>query len=265
MIEYALQDIDGNEYELNNDAGIDTVAKNSLTSLSDDFVWDQRIEQRSFLHGAVKLGKDRIAARSITFDYTRAVGEDSSAYRLAENTLMLWLNKTVYLIDKTNNLRVKIAVKNHTPQYDEGGHKISGTGSFNIILLDPFWEATVQDTYNDTLSSGENSFTLNNEGYLTSPPTITLTAGSAVTEIEIYVDETRDGIEISEDLLGTPGFEVAIIDCKEGTYFIEDIDRRNKLTEGTGFFELPVGLSNIFVTLDAGLDIQIDWRKRYFI
>ena len=59
MIEYALKDIDDNEYVLN-DAAIVKPARGSLSIDSDNFSFQNKIVESSALHGAVKLGKTRI-------------------------------------------------------------------------------------------------------------------------------------------------------------------------------------------------------------
>ncbi|GAG76915.1 unnamed protein product, partial [marine sediment metagenome] len=64
MIEYALKDKDDNLYELN-DADIVQPAKGSLSLGDDVFTFENKIVENSSLHGAVKLGKTRIASREM--------------------------------------------------------------------------------------------------------------------------------------------------------------------------------------------------------
>jgi hypothetical protein len=265
MIQYALKDADGNELNLATDAEFDAIAQNSLTSTSDDFSWENRIVEKSYLSGSIKLGVSRLATRDLTFEYSRAVGEDEDAYRNDENTLMLWLNKVVYLVDKSNSLQVRVAVSSHTPSYESGAHKISGDGEFTFILLDPFWENVTADTHAESLSSGTTNIALSNDGFLQVPAIFEMIATVAVTSIQLYVVETNEGIEILDDVFGNSGFTQMVLDCKEGTLTIEDLDRRNKITVGTGFFDFPVGSFTLRCVLSAALDISIDWNERTFI
>jgi hypothetical protein len=266
MIQYALQDADGNELNLATSAEFSSIFKNSLTFDSEDFSWENKLAERSALPGAVKLGDTRLERRELVFNYTTAVGEDSDAYRQDENTLLLWLNKTEYLVDKSNSIQTRVVIVSHEPSYDSGGHKMSGEGQFVLLMLDPFWEDITATTDSESIAAAtETDIALSNDGFLDVPPIFTLIASSAVTSIEISVVETNQGIEILDDLFGNPGFTQMDIDMKAGTVTIGELDRRNKITAGTGFFQFPVGSFTLRVETSAAVDLDTDWNERYYL
>ena len=265
MIQYALKDADGNTFNMSTDTGFDVVARNSLTSSVDNFAWDVRVAERSALEGDVKLGESRIRSREITFDYTRAVGEDSAAYIEDENTLLLWLNKTELLVDVTNNREIKCTVLSFESAYDDGGHKISGSGSFSLLLLNPFWEDISPQNITQTILVIETDIPVTNNGFLDVPFIITITATSACPFFQLSCVETNEGIEVADDIFGTAAFEEMVINMEEGTIVINDLDRRNKITPGTGFFRFPVGSSTLRVDTVTQFDIDVNWYERSFI
>jgi hypothetical protein len=267
MIEYALADIDGNELELTEELTFDTISKKSLTSDMDSFSWENRIVERSSLPGAIKLGNSRLENRSVRFSYTRAVGEDEASLRADENLFLQWLNKVVYLLDNTNLLRIKVAPESHDSAYDPGAHKISTEGEFTLRMLDPFWETiTASSDITAAPGSGTTNVVLNNTGSLVVPPIITFTATTPEPSIQAFMVATDEGVEIKDDVFGTPGFDTLILDCVEGTLLLGELDRRNKITPGTGFFNLPLGSNTLRFILSVGLDeIKVEWRRRYYI
>ena len=265
MIEYALKDIDDNEFNLNDNVVFGTVALNSLTSDVDPFVWENKIVEKSSLPGSVKLGKSRLQSRTLTFHYTRAVGSDSDAFREDENTLLMWLDKAVYLLDKTNLLQIPISAETHDILYDLGGHKISGGGTFTVFLLDPFWEAVTAQTDVTVVPAAQTDIALDNDGFLKAPPVFTLVATAATNSVQLSVVETNEGLEILDSVFGTTGFTQMDIDCNAGTVLIGDLDRRNQITAGTGFFQFPVGSFTLRVTPAVQITVTTDWKERYYL
>jgi hypothetical protein len=264
MIEYALKDINEVLFPLN-DSTIIQPAKGSF-SLSDDvFTFENRIVENSSLHGAVKLGKTRIASRELTIKFSRALGEVYSNFRTAENALLTFLLKAVYLVDVTNSLQVPIAITKYPIIYDPGAYQESSDNEIVLTLLKPFWESTTKDTESDTLSIDINTLIINNQGALAAPPIITFTAIVAVTQIQIYVDETKEGIQIDDSLFGLSGYRTLIIDCNAGTIKIGTLDRISSVLTGTGYFQLPVGYSDLIIIPTAVCHIEVDWYKRFYI
>ena len=264
MIKYALQDIDDNQYELSG-ATIDEPAKSSVSFLSERFSFDSKITQNSFLPGAVKLGKTRLESSILSLQLSRAhpVSDD---FKTAENELMRWLEKTVYLVDLTNAQRIKVNLKNVKINYDPGGHKLSSDNIIQFSLLSPYWEANTQTQVGpDVMIIDINNVALNNQGNLNAYPEITFTAAVAVTQIELYIDETKHGMRINDALFGTDIYLTMIIDCEQGTILIGELDRSASILSGTGYFYIPVGASSLKVIPTAECNITVKWRKRAYV
>ena len=264
MIEYALKDIDGNLFNLNDTAIIEPT-KSGLSLSNDIFTFENRIVENSSLHGAVKLGKTRIKSREITIKFSRALSEDYSIFKTAENALLTFLLKTVYLVDITNSLQVPVAITKYPIEYDKGSYQQSSDNEITLVLLKPFWENTTKDTESDTLSIDINTLVINNGGALAVPALITFTASVAVTQIQMYIDDTKEGLQINDPLFGTVGYQTLIIDCKEGTIKIGELDRTSVILVGTGYFQFPVGSSDFMIVLTAVCNITVDWYERFYL
>ena len=267
MIEYALKDIDDNEYVLN-DAAIVEPARGSLTIDSEGFAFENKVVESSSLHGAVKLGKTRIMSREIGLRFSRALGEAAvgvAAYRAAENALIAALYSAVYLVDKTHGMQTPIAISDYNLDYGPGAHKLSSDNEIAIQLLKPFWEETTASNEGVDLAIDLNEIAITNAGSVEVPPVLTFTTVVPVTQIQIYVDETKEGIQIEDDLFGEVGYFTMIADCKEGTLAIGTLDRVNSILAGTGFFRFPVGASTLIILPDGACHVEIDWHERYYL
>ncbi len=263
MIEYALRDIDDNEYVLN-DASIDQPARGSFTYTAEDFQNDNRIVPNSAIAGSVKLGKTRLMSREITLRFTRAHSATSD-FRTAENVFMEFLQRAVLLVDKTNSISIKIAVIGNSLPYDVGSHKLSSSNEITLMALEPFWKALTPDNETDSLLTGTNTIALTNSGYLETPPIITLTAVVAVTQFQIYIDATKNGIQIDDTLFGTISYNEMVIDCEQGTVKLEGVDRTQSILPVSGYFTIPVGSSDLKIVTTSDMDIDMDFYKRYYI
>jgi len=264
MIEYALLDIDDNEYELSG-AGVIEPAKSSITFLKERFSFDSKITENSFLPGAVQLGKTRLKSSILSLQLTRS-HSTSAAFETAENELIEWLEKTIYLVDLTNDRRIKVNLKNMDINYDRGGHKLSSENTIQFNLLSPYWENNTQTQVGpDALIIDINDVNLNNQGSLNVYPEITLTAAVAVTQIEMYIDETKHGMRINDALFGTDIYLTMIIDCEQGTILIGELDRSASILSGTGYFYIPIGAHVLKVTPSAICNITVKWRQRAYI
>lgn len=271
MIEYALRDEDGNELALNDTATISQPAAGSLTYGADLFTFENEIIANSALPGSVKLGKTRVESRQITLTFSRALGtdvlagENSDLFRAAENELLEFLFKAIELRDNTNNLKVPIAIIDYNITYDEGGHKVSADVSLTLELLEPFWSEITETNYNQSISIGTTRISLTNDGKLKVPPYITLVATDPVTEIQLYIEETKEGIQLDENVFGQAGFGTLIIDCINGLVSIGDLDRTISILPGTGFFTIPVGSSTLVIVTDEVFDFDMDFYERFYI
>lgn len=267
MIEYALKDIDGNEYVLN-DATITAPAKGSLSFENEMFSFENKVVESSALHGAVKLGKTRIASREIYLRFSRALGEtvaSAAAYRTAENALLQAILTTVYLVDKTHNMQIPVAITDYNLTYDKGAHKLSSDNEILIQLLKPFWEEITVSNEGVDLIIDLNEISINNTGSLEVPPILTFTTSIPVSQIQIYIDETKEGIQIDDSLFGETGYLTIIINCKEGTIEMGALDRISSVLAGTGFFKLPVGVSTLMILPIAPCHVEVDWYERFYL
>lgn len=252
------------EYALN-DATIAEPAKGSLTYESDSFSFENRVVESSALHGAVKLGKTRIESREINLRFSRALGTTVATFRTAENALLTALHSAVYLVDKTHLMQTPIAISGYSLDYGTGAHKLSSDNEITIQLLKPFWEEVTATNKGADLAIDLNEIAITNAGAVAVPPILTFTTTVPVTQIQIYVDETKEGIQIDDALFGEIGYFTMIVDCKEGTTKIGTLDRVNSIAAGTGYFRFPVGASNLIILPTGACHIEIDWHERFYI
>ncbi|MHA1302133.1 MAG: phage distal tail protein [Candidatus Heimdallarchaeaceae archaeon] len=263
MIEYALQDIDENEYELSG-SSITEPAKSSVTFPSDRFRFDSKIVENSALPGAVKLGVTRLKSSNTRLQLIRSFPLDTD-YRAAENEFIKWLEKAVYLIDKTNDRRTLINIEDINIKYDKGAHKLSSDISASLRLITPYWEDVTQQSQDEPLSVTVNEIAITNNGFLPVCPIFTFTASVAVSQIEAFIDETRTGIKINDSIFGTSTYLTMILDCEKGTLKIGDLNRIASIADGTGFFNFPVGSSTLKIVPNAACDVNIKWRERDYV
>lgn len=265
MIEYALRDADANELYLNEEDVTVQPQQGSVSFQNETLENDNRVVENTFLPGSVKLGLTRLRAREIEIRFVRAYGEDASAFRTAENSFIEFLQKTVALVDKTNDLVVPIAIADYNISYESGGHKLHSENTITVQKLDPFWKADTPDNLNGSFSSGTNNIAVNNQGNLVSPPIITLTATSVLSSLQVFVDETQEGIQIDDVLFGSVGFTTLVIDCENGDVLLSGIDRTSSILPSTGYFDLPIGASTLKIIANAGGTYDIDFNKRYYV
>ena len=263
MIEYALHDIDENEYELTG-SGIALPARKSVTFLNDNFKFENRIIESSALPGGVKLGKTRLTTNNLKLEVTRA-HTDSDDFRNAENEFIMWCEKALYLVDNTNGRRLKLAIEDVEVSYDSGGHKLSSETKATFRLIDPFWEASSEIEEDESLIVDINSIPISNEGFLKTYPVITIVTAAALDSIEMYIDETKEGIVIEDAIFGTSTYLTMICDCLAGTLMIGDLDRSASIVGGTGYFSFPVGESTLIVIPSEVCDINVAWRIREYV
>ena len=263
MIEYVLQDKNALEYELSG-TGISEPAKSSITFPSDRFSFDSKIVENSALPGAIKLGETRLKSSIIRLAISRSFPLTEN-YKNEENEFIKWLEKSIYLIDKTNNRRTSINIEDINIKYDKGGHKLSSDITASVRLITPYWEDITQQDQDEPLSVTVNDITIQNNGFLSAYPILTFTTLVAVSQIEAFIDETKIGIKINDSIFGTPTYLTMILDCEKGTLKIGDLNRVASIAGGTGFFNFPVGTSKLKITPNAACDVNIKWREREYV
>ncbi len=266
MIKYALEDNLTNQFELSG-AAIAEPANRSLTPGDDSFLYENKIVPNSFLDGSVKLGSTRIESRELLLTFSRALGEDTSLFRAAENALMEFLLRTKYLIDLTNSLKIEVTIKSYDIGYGRGSHKMLSENEIVFELLKPYWETTSVSTINESLSVTEvNQINIDNNGFVKVYPVITFTTANPLDLIKMYIEESKEGIIIGDDLFGTdPDYMVLEIDCKEGTIDMGDLDRTISIYPGTGYFPFPVGEFVLRIIPSIVCDVEISFYKGYYI
>lgn len=266
MIKYALEDDSSNQFELSG-AAIAEPAKKSLTPRNDTFLYENKIVPNSFLDGSVKLGLTRIESRELLLTFSRALGEDTSLFRAAENALIEFLLRTKYLIDLTNSLKVEVTIKSYDIGYDKGAHKMLSDNEIVFELLKPYWETTSITTIPESLSAVDlNQINIDNNGFVKVYPVITFTTENPLDLIKMYIEESKEGIIIGDDLFGSdPDYMTLVLDCKEGTIDMGGLDRTISIYPGTGYFPFPVGEFVLRIIPSIICDVEISFHKGYYI
>lgn len=264
MIEYKFILEDGTEY-LPNGATISTIAKKTFAQGPDNFSWENKIVDNSFLPGAQKLGVTRLQSSQIGFTLTRT-NPDTAAYRSETNDIISAFEATKYVVDITQGLRIEVAPLSYGVGTLPGAEKHMSMDEMTFEKLTP-WEDETVKVQNETLTGGTfNEINVNNAGYMEAIPIFTFTASTAVNNIQIITPDNDNTFQIQDSLFGTVGFETLIIDNELGTAKIGDIDRSNFVVPGTGFIRIPVGaaaLVRIFVS--AACTVKIEWRNRVYV
>ena len=264
MIEYKLENSNGDTLALN-DSTVTGMERKSLTLGEDNYSIEWKIVDKSGQPGSVALGKARMKEREITIFFVRAY-QDYQDFRNKANELLAFLEDTIYIIDSTNNRKISVAAIGYKVPYETGSYQHLSDDSITFTALNPFWEDITPQTVNQSLSGGDiNDVLLDVGGSLEVPPIITLTGTIATATLQMYVSETKQGIEWNDSIFGTVGFEEAIIDNDLGTLNIGTLDRTQNISAGTGFFKLPLGGSTLKVIPAEDITISISWNERYYL
>lgn len=257
---YALQDIEDNEYELNGDS-VESTKRESLTFTSQSTTRELKIIQNSYLPGATLVGVPRIKGKDVTFDYMLNYA-DSDDFRLAENTLLMWLGKAVYLVDKDKNTRARIEYKSHRTKYGAGSLLHSANNSITFAFLTPFWTSQTEKTEID--SGTDITFNVTNDGFLDCPPDFVLTASVATSDFTITNVTTGQGMIVNDLSFGNTGLTQYNINNSEGTNYLGDVLRNNSIQAGTGFFNLIPGANEINITASASISATMRFNERCY-
>ena len=254
MSRWKLLDIDNNSY---------TIPDDSLRILERSFKIETDIIEKSFRAGADFPGIQRDTSAEIGFKYDYNIN-DEQTFRTYLNTLIMNLRKSVILQDTVNQIQTDILLSEKSISYDEGGFNFGSQNEITFKQLRPFWEDIISTDVSFTgYTSGQ--VIIDNQGYIETPPVITLYAEGPVTKISIRVNETGEGIVIKDLQFGSLGLNVYIIDCKEGTSELSGVNRNNMIQNGTGFFNLKVGTNTLQFEFDGNRAVDISYKKRYWI
>ena len=263
-IVYSIETTEGDKLALNSDA-CNCIEKESTRLSSDEFTFENKVEDKSGEDGSVKLGKTRITGRDLEVSFTRAYDNDED-FDNVNNELLVYLKDAKYLIDENNNRRIPVAIEKYVIEHKQGAYKRLADCSFPFIALSPYWEDVVETEILTTVNGGDINDTLIDTGsFLEVPAIITCTAAVLCATVQMYVSETKQGIEINDSIFGSSGFEEMIIDNAEGVLSIGGLDRTQSIATSTGYFKLPPGSSTLKTIPAEDLDLSIKYRKRYFI
>jgi hypothetical protein len=264
MIEYLLKDADGDTFSVNGDL-VTTPLASSFSQGSDNFTYDNRIVERSFLPGSALIGDKRLMARQFTMMLNSANPIDAT-FRADVNELIYWLNKTVAIVDNEHNIEIGVTIDSIDIDYSPGSTKLASDNTFTFTALTPYWSSLTSSQATATAAADTiEEIDVDNTGYLPAYPVITLTATVATDDVQIYISGSNTGIQIQDSLFGTTGNLTMVVDCKQGLVSINDLDRNASIVPGTGFFEIPVGEDVINVLSNEAIGVIINWEQRYFI
>jgi hypothetical protein len=261
MIEYQLKDADGNTFSLNGDTVVEEFTK-TWKQGSDDYAFESKIIERSFLPGASLVGEPRVAARTIvlTSEYSN---DDSATYRAYLNGLLQAVFNARWLVDVTNSMEIEIVAQGSVVEYMTGSLKLSSDNSFEFLTLTPYWRATTESSVNGTvLADTLTAIPITISGFAPVSPIITLVTTAAVNSLQLTVDSTLHSLQIDDALFGTAGNLTMVIDCSEGTVTIGALNRNTSIVDGTGFFQIPTGSQEINALFaDEDVDYTIKYRS----
>jgi len=265
MIEYQLKDENGNTFSLNG-ASVTTALKQSLTQSGDTFEYANKIAENSYLPGSTLIGKARLQSRELTLSVDIA-NESSSDYRDIMNELLSAISTTKFIVDVTNNMQIEATPSDITIDYTEGALKNVSNNQFTFLVLTPYWEDLTKTTITGTaLADTIKEVAVDNQGYLASPPEITLVTTAAVNSVQLYLTSNNHGIQIDDSLFGTSGNLTMNVDCNTGEVTIGTINRNASIVEGTGFFDFIVGSDTLnILCADEDVNYTIDFYKRYYL
>lgn len=232
--------------------------------LEDSSTIEVDVIERSFQAGAEFPGVQRDQSKEITFQYNLDRREES-LYRARENELRRLFRATRKIKDMKNGIQTDVLLREHVITYDDGGFNLGSVNNVVFIQLKPFWEDIDPFVEGDTGAISNQIITIDNTGYIETPPVILLQAMEQVTKFSIVLLQNNQGIVVRDEQFGTSGLNTYIIDNSAGTVELNQIDRNNKVRPGTGPFNLLVGKNDIEINSTGQMITQIQWRRRYYI
>lgn len=262
-MKYLLIDIDDNEYELNGEL-VPSVIGNSLSYSSDEVSFVQEVIEKSFLPGSAIVGTSRVEARSLEFIATFTFTSDEE-YDTYFNSLLYEVGKTIKIKDVKGDKETKIAVSAINIEFDNGCLKRSGTYILNLLQLDGYWEDSTPTIATTTVGVGLGSLAISNTGFLPTYCKISIEVYDKCDELDLYLDENKEGLQLIDESFGTATLDQLEIDNEQGTLTITDFDRSQNITPGSGYFAFPVGDSTLIIETLAALEITVSYKMRYFV
>jgi hypothetical protein len=259
MIAYSLVREDGFSFDLS--------FIKSLIILEDNLTAKFQKLEKSFNDGSLVPGEKQLMDKIINIQYE--ADDTDELFTQTWNNFLSWARQAIYLQDNTNNRRIPIVFNGSTVSYAPGSYQKVATNTVEFIALTPYWESLTETSYSGTITS--NSFTINNQGFVETPPIITLDTTLLNTRFMVYVNETKLGIDINDISFGSSVLlQRYVIDCGAGTSELGGasfgfIDRKGQIVKGTGFFKVPAGVSNIIIEANESVQYTFAFRERFYI
>jgi hypothetical protein len=251
---YRLIDSDNNTYDLTDE---------TFKLMTDDYGVEVDLIEKSFQAGAVFTGVQRDESKELSFTYEIYYDDDTS-FTLAQNELIKQFRKAVKLRDIILERETEVYYNSLNIKYIEGSQYRGAQVTVNFNQVLPYWEEL---SYRESTLSGITSgqIIINNDGYTETPPIITISTLTTVSNFSIELLENSRGIIIKDNQFGGFSLSEYVIDCKAGTFLLSGIDRSQLVKQGTGPFNLILGTNTLeFVSNDL-IDVKVQWKKRYYI
>lgn len=251
---FSMVDADNNEYTFDDRAF--TILKRGLEIELD-------IIEKSFNPGADFPGiqRDNSSTLEFVYDFNKSVEND---FRASLNELIRQARKTVLIRDNINKLETEAILESVEINYDKGGFNLGSQDTFVFRQLIPYWRDIDYITVSESdITSG--LLVIINDGYIETPPIVTITAREAISKLSIRINETREGILINDLEFGVAGLNTYIIDNKAGFAELNQINRNQKIKDGTGFFDLRVGTNTILLELNGSAEVDFSYKRRFYI
>lgn len=223
--------------------------------------------ERSFRAGAEFPGVARDMSKEISFRIDINTNSEQT-FRNTLNELRFYLRKVRWIQDTINNIETELLFANISIQYDEGGYFLGAVVEVRFKQLRPFWwDIEYSSEEESGFSTGQIVIDeTNQDGWIETPPLITLTAYEAITKFSIRILETGHGIFIQDLQFGSSGLDTYIIDNENGEAELNMVDRNSKIRGGTGFFLLqPRTKNTIIFEFNGQADALIQWKRRKYL
>lgn len=251
MSRYLLVDEDGNTYPITN---------GSFKLIDDDATTDLDIIEKSYRAGAVLPGIQRDASKELIFQID--INEPTDIlYRDKINTLYYQARKAIKIRDSILSIETDVRIIGKSAIFDEGGYLRGSVITLTFQQILPYWEDINYIIEPETTGD----IVIDNTGYVDTPPIITVQANGIVNKFLIQIAETGVGIGVADLAFGSVNADTYIIDNVDGEILLEGILRNQKIIEGTGFFNLRVGINTIQTTATSGsVSVTIKYKRRYY-
>jgi hypothetical protein len=248
-------------YDISDIAGEKIDFRRGETNLNLDLV------EKSFRNGAILIGERRIESKELDIGI-ELFDDDDTNFRQEFNQFCYYASQAEYIEDTDNSIRTKVEFLGFgdNPYQSQGTVNRGGYCDLKFRQLTPFWEDTTVQT--DTDTGTDLTFNINNSGYLDTSATFTITASALCESILIYISDPVRGIEIQDLSFGYDStLDEYVINNEDGTALLGDegYNRNDRIRGGSGFFDFPVGNFTLNAEFPVSCQMDISWRRRYFV